>query len=115
MTGQKVKLITNYLFLTRSRLYHGQSTFGTSGAPLFDAVSDMFWYFTLFLALISHGGMGLEPVSALYLLGLGMFGSVFSDIMLTKRQVLATLLGIFLSLSVTLPDTLYAARSWRPI
>jgi hypothetical protein len=48
---------------------------------LFDAVSNMFWYLTAFLAssaVFPNGGMGLEPVSAQYLLGLGMFGPGFS-------------------------------------
>ena len=38
----------------------------------------MFWYLTVFLAsnaVFLNGGMGLEPVFAQYLLGLGMFAS----------------------------------------
>ena len=60
----------------------------------------MFWYLTVFLAssaVFLNGGMGLELVSALYLLGLGMITPDFSEIMLTKQQVLVILLGIFLS------------------
>ena len=78
MTGKATEGETD-LFLTRSNIKSLSIDFWDLWVPLFDTVSDMFWYLTVFFVLFLNGGMGLEPVSALYLLGLGMFALGFSD------------------------------------